>query len=39
MLFQVVSIQPSERWTREMRNSSMWPLKGSATPLWQMGEA
>jgi hypothetical protein len=33
MLFQVVSIQPSERWTCEMRNSSLWPLKGSATPL------
>ena len=33
MLFQVVSIQPSERWTWEIRNSSMWPLKGSAMPL------
>ena len=33
MLFHVVSIQPSERWTSEMRNSSMWPLKGSAMPL------
>src|ERR671919_2308477 len=33
MLFQVVSIQPSERWICEMRNSSMWPLKGSAMPL------
>jgi hypothetical protein len=33
MLFQVVSIQPSERWTSAMRNSSMWPLKGSAMPL------
>ena len=30
---QVVSIQPSERWTSEMRNSSIRPLKGSATPL------
>jgi hypothetical protein len=30
MLFQVVSIQPSERWPWEMRNSSIWPLKGSA---------
>ena len=30
MLFQVVSIQPSERWTWDMRNASMWPLKGSA---------
>jgi hypothetical protein len=27
---QVVSIQPSERWMCEMRNSSTWPLKGSA---------
>jgi hypothetical protein len=26
-LFQVVSIQRSERWTCEMRNSSMWPFK------------
>jgi hypothetical protein len=33
MLFQVVSIQLSERWRREIRNSSMWPLKGSAIPL------
>ena len=33
MLFQVVSIQPSERWTWAMRNSSIWPLKGSAMPL------
>jgi hypothetical protein len=33
MLFQVVGSQPSERWTGEMRNSLMWPLKGSATPL------
>jgi hypothetical protein len=33
MLFQVVSIQPSERWTWAIRNSSMWPLKGSAMPL------
>ena len=33
MLFQVIAIQPSERWTCEMRNSSMWPLKGSAIPL------
>jgi hypothetical protein len=24
ILFQVVSIQPSERWTCEMRNSSIW---------------
>jgi hypothetical protein len=30
MLFQVVSIQPPERWTCAMRNSSIWPLKGSA---------
>jgi hypothetical protein len=28
MLFRVVSIQPSERWTWAMRNSSIWPLKG-----------
>jgi hypothetical protein len=28
MLFQVVTIQPSERWTWEMRNASTWPLKG-----------
>jgi hypothetical protein len=27
MLFQVVSIQPSERWTCAMRNASIWPLK------------
>ena len=33
MLFQVVSIQPLERWTCAMRNSSIWPLKGSAMPL------
>jgi hypothetical protein len=33
MLFQVVAIQPSERWTCEMRSSSIWPLKGSAMPL------
>ena len=33
MLFQVVAIQPSERWTWKMRNSSIWPLKGSAMPL------
>jgi hypothetical protein len=32
-LFQVVSIQPSERWTCAMRNASMRPLKASATPL------
>lgn len=32
-MFQVVSIQPSERWTRAMRNASIWPLKGSAMPL------
>jgi hypothetical protein len=33
-LFQVVSIQPSERWRWEIRNSSMWPLKGGlAIPL------
>jgi hypothetical protein len=32
-LFQVVSIQPSERWTCAMRNSSIWPLKGSDMPL------
>jgi hypothetical protein len=25
--------RPSKRWTWEMRNSSMWPLKGSAMPL------
>jgi hypothetical protein len=25
---QVIAIQPSERWTWEMRNASMWPLKG-----------
>jgi hypothetical protein len=24
MLFQMVAIHPSERWTWEMRNSSMW---------------
>ena len=30
MLFKVVAIQASERWTWEMRNASMWPLKGSA---------
>jgi hypothetical protein len=30
MLFQVVAIQPSERWMWAMRNSSIWPLKGSA---------
>jgi hypothetical protein len=29
----VVAIQPSERWTCEMRNASIWPLKGSAMPL------
>ena len=29
----MVSIQPSERWTWAMRNSSMRPLKGSAMPL------
>jgi hypothetical protein len=28
ILFQVVSIQPSERWTGAMRNSSIRPLKG-----------
>ena len=33
MLFQVVSIPLSERWTCAMRNSSMSPLKGSAMPL------
>ena len=33
MLFQVVSIQPSERWMWGIRNSSIWPLKGSAMPL------
>jgi hypothetical protein len=33
MLFQVVTIQPSKHWTWEMRNSSIWPLKGSAMPL------
>jgi hypothetical protein len=33
MWFQVVSIQPSERWTWVIRNSSIWPLKGSAMPL------
>jgi hypothetical protein len=33
MLLQVSSLQPSERWTCAMRNSSMWPLKGSAMPL------
>jgi hypothetical protein len=27
-LFQVVAIQPSERWACVMRNSSIWPLKG-----------
>jgi hypothetical protein len=27
MLFQVVSIQRSERWRWEMRKSSMWPLR------------
>jgi hypothetical protein len=27
MLFQVVPIQPSERWTCAMRNPSIWPLK------------
>jgi len=32
-LFQVVALQPSERWTRAMRNSSIGPLQGSATPL------
>jgi hypothetical protein len=33
MLFQVVAIQPSERWTCEMRNRSIWPLKASAMQL------
>jgi hypothetical protein len=33
VLFEVVSTQPSERWTWKMRNASMWPLKGSAMPL------
>ena len=33
MLFQVASIQPSERWACAMRNASMWPLKGSAMPV------
>ena len=33
MLFQVLSIQPSERWMCAIRNSSIWPLKGSAMPL------
>jgi hypothetical protein len=28
MLFQLVAIQPSERWVCAMRNSSIWPLKG-----------
>jgi hypothetical protein len=28
MLFQVVAIQPSERWTWEMRNSSIWAVEG-----------
>jgi hypothetical protein len=32
MLFQTVSIQPPERWMYEMRNSSIWRLKGSAMP-------
>ena len=32
-LFQVVSIQPSERWVWGIRNSSIWPLKASAMPL------
>ena len=32
-MFQVVSIQPSERWTCAIRNAPMWPLKGSAMPL------
>jgi hypothetical protein len=27
-LFQVVSIQPSERWVWVILNSSIWPLKG-----------
>jgi chromate transporter len=35
MLFQVVAIQPSERWAWEMRNSSMWPLKAEVVhPGW-----
>jgi hypothetical protein len=29
----LVAIQPSERWTGEIRNWSIWPLKGSAMPL------
>jgi hypothetical protein len=32
-LVQVVSIQLSERWMGEMRNSSIWPLKGSTMAL------
>jgi hypothetical protein len=31
-LLQVVWIQPSKRWMK-IRNSSVWPLKGSAVPL------
>jgi hypothetical protein len=27
MLFQVVAIQPSQRWKCAMRNSPMWPVK------------
>jgi hypothetical protein len=30
---QVVVIEPSKRWTCAIRNSSVWPLKGSAMPL------
>jgi len=39
MLFEVVSIQPSERWVCEIRNSSIWPLKGSAMPLTMPSDA
>jgi len=34
MLFQVVSIQPPERWTCEMRNSSMWRLLTDFATVW-----
>jgi hypothetical protein len=33
MLFQAVSIQPSNRGTCAMRNSSIWPSNGSAMPI------
>jgi hypothetical protein len=33
MFFQVVAIQPSERWTCAMRNASMWPMSGLGQPV------